>query len=102
MNAIQVNRSVKIENDELIITKKFAEEKLTNEALKLARKTPTHYIWIWGKTSAVVCYELPKLFSVDFYSILPALTNYCMSYVRKLGLSDNVIYSKFMDNYNRA
>lgn len=102
----KVNRSIKFCTTQdgvsyLYVTKSFAEKNISEEARKLAKATSTHYIWIAGKTSAVVLFELPKLFNAQFHDILPQLLNYCMSYVRKLGLNDNVIYSRFLDNYNK-
>lgn len=100
-NEFKINRSVKIVGNNLIITKAYAEKNLSSNALALAERVSTHYSWVLGKTSAVVFFELPKLFEANFYSILPMLTNYCMSYVKAMGLNDNVIYSKFLDNYNK-
>lgn len=96
-----INRSIKVNSSELVITKAFAEKHLTKEALALAKKTPTHYIWVNGKTAGVVYFELPKTFGVNFYTILPMLVNYCSAYIRQLGLNDNRIYQKFLDNYNK-
>lgn len=100
-NYININRSIKVNETELVVTRTFAEKMLSQEALALAKKTSNHYTWVNGKTAAVVYFELPKTFDINFYTLLPMLTNYCVAYIKNMGLNDNVIYSKFLENYKK-
>lgn len=103
-----INRSIKIHRIEgeedlfLYVTKNYADKHLSAEAKKMAFLAGDNYVYIVNKTSAVVAFELPKVFNAQFHELLPQLMNYCMSYVRSLGLNDNVIYSRFLDNYKKA
>lgn len=103
-DVISINRSMKIiqSTGKLQITKKFAESNLSKSALKYAEKTDTHYYWDWGKTSYIVVFELPRLFNIPFGEVLRFLVNFCMPYMKENDLNDSVIYTKFMDNYNKA
>lgn len=100
---IVINRSVRInqETGKLEVTKSFAEKNLSESALKLAEKTKTHYMWEWGRTAAVVLFELPKLFNSHFPEVMRNLINYCFSYVEENRLTDSVIYTRYLDNYKR-
>lgn len=100
---IVINRSVRINQNtgKLMVTKAYAEANLSKSALKYAEKTNTHYLWDWGKSAYIVIYELPRLFNFSFPEVMRYLINYCMPYVQENNLNDNVIYSRYMDNYNR-
>lgn len=99
---INISRSIKVSSSELLITHAFAEKVLSKEALGLATKTSTHYVWVNGQTAGAIYFELPKTFKVPFYTLLPMLTNYCPNYMRALGLNDNVIYQKYINNYENG
>lgn len=102
-NQTVINRSIRIYHNTgvLAVTKAFAENNLSKSALKYAEKTDTHYNFVWGKTSNIVVFELPKLFNIHFLETLRFLTNYCMPYMQENNLTDMVIYGKYTENMNK-
>ena len=98
-----INKGIKIiDNDIVQITKRFAENNLSNACLKLAdNKTDKYYEWTMEASAYIVMFELPSVFKVDFLEIVNMLNFYCPEYIEERKLNSNNLIEIYKENYGK-
>lgn len=90
------------ETARLRISKSYAERHLSKSALKYAEQVGNYYDFIWGRSSYIVAFELPKLFNFQFLEVMRYLISYCNRYVVENNLTDSVMFPTYVANMNKA
>lgn len=88
-------------NEILVITKSFAEDNLSEDAISYAAEVNGYYVWELNKASWVVLFEIPTIFDANFQEVLRGVITYNIDYLRKNNLNDNVIYHVFKQNQKK-
>ena len=103
MGLENINRSVKIiDNDVIRITKTYAEKNLSKTCLKYADvKTSTYYEWTFDAYAYIIIFELPALFSYDFYKLYSDLRFYCYDYLEDMKITGDNIISIYRKNFEK-
>ena len=103
MSVIQVNKSIKIiDNEVLQVTKLFAENNLSKICLDYADyKNDKYYEWSVGSTAYAVMFELPQVFNTNVQVIYTKLSYYCPDFAAKVGVNDSNYLKKYKTNYNK-
>lgn len=100
----KLSKNVKIDQNKglLLVAKEFAEKHLSDSARKYSsNKDDQFYYWTWGKQSAVVIFEVPRVFHLSFNEVMRYMYTYCQEYIIENNLRESVIYHRYMDNFNR-
>lgn len=90
-----------VQSKKLRISCDFASKNLSESALKYAEKIDNYYYWNWGKTSTIVVYELPRLFSGTFFEVIRPLNEHCSDYMKENRLCYETCYNNFYKNFNK-
>lgn len=102
-NMIQFRQGVKLDMNTglLIVSKAYAEKKLSPTALKYAGREGKNYTFQWNRTSAIVAFELPRLLNIPFNETMRYLLSYCFNYVVENDLNDSKIHMQYSLNANK-
>ena len=103
MSTVAVNNHIKIiDNEVLQVTKKFAENNLSQICLSCNDyKSEKYYEWTMGSTAYAVIFELPKLFNAHVQDIYSLLSFYCPEYCEKRGLNADNFVTIYTKNYKK-
>lgn len=103
MGTVVINNHIKIiDNEVLQVTKKFAENNLSQACLSCNDyKSDKYYEWTMGSTAYAVIFELPKLFNAQAQDIHSLLAFYCHEYCERRGLNSDNFVDIYKKNYNK-
>ena len=96
-------RGISIENNDILsVTKRFAENNLSDVCLSLADGvTSTHYKWTFEETAYAVVFEVPALFNFKDVDLIVKIISYCPDYFIKMGLNTEDVQKALLQNYNK-
>ncbi len=103
MSVVQLNKSIKILDNEVVqVTKLFAENNLSKTCLDYSDyKDDKYYEWSIGTTAYAVMFELPQIFQLNVQSIYAKLSYYCPDFVVKAGINNSNYVKKYKANYDK-